>query len=213
MPIPNELQQLSNKFWDDHSHEHDLTENRGCGQYIEAFVRYAQSNGFPKVGHLKKTGSGTNYNGHSNDGFLYKEAASPTNSLYQFVDIIANAESKPPYTSAHRPPTKFFGVDEPRYTDADWLAEPAGEGGEHDMMIPWIPYDENGFERLKKVLKQDYARRPQGADFDVSVWAARVFHSTYMGPEGVPLGMDGAMKRHRPEWCGALGVPVDEHWS
>ncbi len=74
--------------------------------------------------------------------------------------------------------------------------------------VPWVPYDENGFQELKRTLAYDYARRPQGADFDVTVWAARVFHSSTMGPEKVPLGKEAAMNKHRPEWCGALGVPV-----
>lgn len=74
--------------------------------------------------------------------------------------------------------------------------------------VPWVQYDENGFQELKRQLAYDYARRPQGADFDVSVWAARVFHSCYMGPEKEPLGMEAALVKHRAEWCAALGVPV-----
>jgi hypothetical protein len=30
-----------------------------------------------------------------------------------------------------------------------------------------------------------------------------------MGPEKTPLGLNAAIKKHRPEWCAALGVPVD----
>jgi hypothetical protein len=98
---------------------------------------------------------------------------------------------------------------------SDWLEKPnqGGEGGEHDFMVPWVPYDENSFQTLKKQLAYDYGRRPQQADFDVTVWAARVFHSQYFGPEGKPLGFDIAMRKHRPEWCAALGVPVDDHWE
>lgn len=66
---------------------------------------------------------------------------------------------------------------------------------------------------LKRTLAYDYARRPQGADFDISVWAFRVQHSALMGPippsqGGKPLGLINAVTKHRPEWCGALGVPV-----
>ena len=33
-----------------------------------------------------------------------------------------------------------------------------------------------------------------------------------MGPDKKPLGLDAAIKRHRPEWCAALGIPVDNYW-
>lgn len=204
MAIPSELDKMQSDFFKDYAHEFDLSHAVGCGAYIEAFVRHAQSNGYPKVGHLRKYGGQTQYNGHAVDAFLYRQAASVTNPLYQAVDIIANAESP-----NARP---AFQVDEPRYMDKDWMEKPAGSS-EPSKMVPWVNYDEGGFQKLKKTLAHDYARRPQGADFDVSVWAARVFHSTYMGPDGTPLGMDSAMRKHKPEWCGALGVPVDNYYG
>jgi hypothetical protein len=88
------------------------------------------------------------------------------------------------------------------------MAEPAS--APVDDMVPWVGYDENGFNELKRQLAYDYARRPQGADFDVSVWAARVFHSAYMGPEKTPLGLVAAVDRHQVEWCAALGVSVKD---
>ena len=82
-----------------------------------------------------------------------------------------------------------------------------------DNSVPWVAYDESLFNlRLQQQLAYDYGRRPQNADFQVTTWAARVFHSTYMGPEKKPLGFDEALKKHRPEWCGALGVIVDNTW-
>jgi len=75
-------------------------------------------------------------------------------------------------------------------------------------MVPWVVYDENGFQELKRELAYDYTRRPQGADFDVSVWAARTFHNAFMGPDKTPLGMTAGIARARNEWCAALGVPV-----
>lgn len=82
-----------------------------------------------------------------------------------------------------------------------------GSGGGAGM-VPWVGYDEGSFQELKRQLAYDYARRPQGADWDVTVWAARVLHSATMGPERVPLGQVAALAKHRPEWCGALGVAV-----
>lgn len=75
-------------------------------------------------------------------------------------------------------------------------------------VVPWVGYDEGGNKELKRQLAFDYGRRPQGADWDVSIWAARVFHSAYMGPAKLPLGMAKALMKHRLEWCAALGVPV-----
>lgn len=214
MAIPTELKKLADDFFDDHSLEFDLSLNEGCGAYTEAFVRHAQSHNYPKVGHLKKSGGATQYNGHANDAFLYNEMVPPS-GLLQAVDIIARAEQKPPYGPGKEAPGKNFGIDEPRYKVSDWQEKPdnGGENNEHDFEVPWVPYNENGFDVLKKQLKYDYGRRPQNADFDVSVWASRVFHSCYMGPDGKPLGFVAAMKKHRPEWCQALGVSVDDHWE
>lgn len=211
--IPGTLRKVFDDFYDAHTHEYDLTENEGCGKYTEAAVKHAQNSGYSKVGHLKKNPGQTQYNGHANDAFLYREAADANNPLYQAVDIIYAAEAKPPYSPSNPAPDKNFGIDIPRYTDADWLAEPDGEGGENDRQVPWVAYDENGFQRLKNMLAHDYGRRPQGADFDVSVWAGRYFHNCYMGPEGIPLGEDAALKKIKPELCAALKIPMDDYYG
>jgi hypothetical protein len=211
--IPSELHGIFDKFYADHKQQYNFSTNEGCGKYTEDAVKNAQDMGYSKVGHLKKNPGQTQYNGHANDAFLYNEPASETNDLLQAVDIIYAAEAKPPYTPSNPAPDKNFGIDEPRYTEEDWSYEPQGEGGENDHSVPWVVYDERGFENLKQTLAHDYARRPQGADFDVSVWAARVFHSCYMGPDGIPLGMDAAMHKHKPEWCAALGIPVDNYYG
>lgn len=211
MAIPTQLEQLHRGHWGLFSVNFDLTTNEGCGLYTEHWVRYAQSFGYSKVGHLKKNPGQTQYNGHANDAFLYREAASVENPLYQAVDIIAAAES----TDPNNPPRINWGVDIPRYKDSDWLSEPNG-GSQPNLnpnpTVPWSGYNENDSKTLRQQLAYDYGRRPQAADFDVVVWAARVFHSQYMGPDGKPLGFEGAMKKHRPEWCSALGIPVDNHW-
>lgn len=201
------IKPVCDTFFDTQSKNFNLTTNEGCGLYTEALVKHLRNMGHVKVGHLKKNPGQTQYNGHANDAFLYREE-DPT--LYRAVDIIGAAES----TDPNNPPRKNFGIDEPRYTDEYWMATPntGGGGSTTPNMVPWVAYNEQGYERLKQQLAYDYGRRPQGADFDVTVWAARVFHSQYFGPSGVPLGFDEALKKHRPEWCGALGVPVDDTW-
>jgi hypothetical protein len=195
------IKPLCNSFFNAHAHEFDLTHKDGCGLYMEDLVEFLRDQGYAKVGHLKKYGSATQYNGHAVDAFLYRQG-DPL--LYRAVDVIGNAES----TDPNKPPVASFGIDAPRYEDKDWMAEPAS--APVDDMVPWVGYDENGFNELKRQLAYDYARRPQGADFDVSVWAARVFHSAYMGPEKKPLGLVAAVDRHQVEWCAALGVSVKD---
>lgn len=207
--IPTELEQLHREHWNDFSRAFDLTHNKGCGEYTEHWVKFAQDRRWSKVGHLKKNPGQTQWNGHANDAFLYREPASETNPLYQAVDIIGAAES----TDPSNPPRINWGVDIPRYKDSDWLESPNSNPIPQPNLVPWVSYDENGFQALKKTLAYDYARRPQGADFDVSVWAARVFHSAYMGPDKTPLGLDAALRKHKPEWCAALGVPVDDYYG
>lgn len=74
--------------------------------------------------------------------------------------------------------------------------------------VPWIEYNENGFQRLKNMVAHDYGRRPQGPDYDVSVWSGRYFHNCYMGPDGIPLGEQKALERVKPELCASLGIPL-----
>lgn len=205
------IKPLCDSFFDAHSGQFDLSENEGCGLYTEALVAYLRNQGYSKVGHLKKYGSATQYNGHANDAFLYREG-DPT--LYRAVDVIGAAESPPPYPpeGTNPRPSKNFGIDEPRYKDEDWMATPNAPTPVD--VVPYAPYQGDASNaELKRTLAYDYARRPQGADFDVSVWAFRVQHSAVMGPlppsqGGKPLGMSAAVTKHRPEWCEALHVPV-----
>lgn len=194
--IPAELRQLTDSFFAANAHRFDMRYAEGCGKYMEELVPYAQSHGYPKVGHLKKSGSQTQYNGHAIDAFLYKDTVT-VNGLMQAVDVIGSAETD------HA--TAGWSVDFPRYTEDDWM-----ESVETPTpnTVPWVGYNEEKFQFLKRQLAYDYARRPQGADFDVCVWAARTFHNSYMGPEGVPLGETAGMERAQKEWCAALGVPV-----
>lgn len=202
--IPTQLEELHRTFWNNFNSQFNLSTNEGCGKYTEGWVKYAQNHGFSKVGHLKKNPSQTQYNGHAVDAFLYADGTDNDEGLFQAVDLIGGAEGPNP--------TINWGVDIPRYTIKDWLKEPSSGGNQPiPQTVPWVAYDENSFQRLKNMLSYDYARRPQMADFDVSVWSARVFHSAYMGPERIPLGLDAAINKHRPEWCAALGVPVDNY--
>lgn len=207
--IPEELANFNNSFWMSNSQNFDMSTNDGCGQYTESWVASARAHGFNKVGHLKKNPGQTQYNGHANDAFLYNE---PDPTLLRAVDIIFAAEATPPYSPSNPAPNINFGVDIPRYTVADWMPVPNG-GPTPTKQVPWVAYNEQGFQRLKNMLAHDYGRRPQGADFDVSVWAGRYFHNCYMGPNGTPLGEQKALEKIKPELCAALNIPMDNYYG
>lgn len=198
--LDENIKPLCDEFFANHALAYDLSHKDGCGQYTEALVRHLRALGYTKVGLLKKHG-GTMYNGHSIDGFLWREG-DPT--LYRHTDVINSAETD--HASAG------WSIDDPRYEDVDWMAEPPSSVPQNS--VPYTPYQgDSSNAELKRQLAYDYARRPQGADWDVSVWAFRVQHSALMGPippnqGGKPLGMTEALIKHRPEWCAALGVPV-----
>jgi hypothetical protein len=210
MPVPAGLQTLTDQFFKDYALEYDMAHANECGKYMEALVPHCQKNGFPKVGQLRKNPGQTQYNGHAIDALAYDLG----NNLTHAVDCIARAEQPHPWVSeggTNQDPGPNFSEDTTAYkTDTDWLEKP-GEPPMDDV-VPWVAYDENGFQNLKLQLDYDYGRRPQGADFDVSVWAARTFHSCYMGPEKEPLGMNNALVKHRAEWCQGLKINVDNHW-
>lgn len=209
MNIPFSLKILSDKFFLDHGHKYDMAHADECGEYMEAFVVHAKTIGYSDVKHLKKNPGQTQYNGHAIDAFLYTVPELPS-GLFRACDIINSAEAKPPYGPHNPAPSAGWSPDIPRYTMADiWIPGSVPT----PKTVPWVAYDENGFQRLKKMLAHDYARRPQGADFDVSIWAGRYFHNCYMGPDGIPLGEQKALEKIKPELCSALSISNDGYYG
>ena len=200
MAIPSYLAE-SKEFFNANKHLYDFSHKDDCGKYTEKFITHLRNTvGDKNVGHLRKYGAQTQYKCHAIDALLYKDR-----DKYQSVDFIGGAEgpnASPTYT-----------IQEVFYASKDWSAEPPECGGTTPMTVPYVAYNESSFQRLKKMLAHDYARRPQNADFDVSVWAARMFHNQYMGPEGKPLGEQKALERIKPELCAALGIPNDEYYG
>lgn len=189
-------------FFDNNARDYDLTHNEGCGKYTEALIKHLQFLGYYKVGHLKKNPGQTQWNGHANDAFLYREGDP---ELYRAVDIIGAAES----TDPNNPPRKNFGIDEPRYNDEDWMAEPGGENGDSGGVktVPYKAYEGDAYwhDVVGKVLYSDYIRAGRtGLDSMSSVWTARTIHDIKM--EG--LTPEESVAKHRAEWCAGLGIPV-----
>lgn len=214
MAIPNELKELANNFFFDRAGDFDLATKEECGLYIEAFVRHAQNNGFKKVGHLRKPPSKTHYNGHAIDSFLYKEANEE--GLMSSVDIIANAESKPPYNSINRGPGPNFDIDEPRYKAEDWLEEPMDTDNDQNVKFP--NYESLGGDNLaRKELGRAYAydalRAGQSKiNSGTVIWPYRVLFDTLF--EVIVHGKDAKttmkemVEKQRADWCKIMGIPV-----
>ncbi len=155
---------------------------------------------------IKKSG-GRVCNGKDCDKII--ERRNP-HKIYDLVRAAGSISAEPifDYTGHDGDPSDF--ADPVPYDDA---VEPPTNGQPPANTVPWVPYDEAGFnDRVRQQLHYDYNRRPQGADFYVGVWSARVFHSAYMGPDRTPLGMDAAIRKHRPEWCAVMGIAVDDVW-
>lgn len=212
--IPGELELLHRNFWDTFSIQFDLRTNEGCGKYTEAWVVYAQNHNFPKVGHLKKNPGQTQYNGHANDAFLYREG-DPV--LYRAVDIIGAAES----TDPSNPPRPNWGIDEPRYKESDWLAVPnSSEPIPGPKTVPYKSYEGDTYwhDKVGKTLYWDYTGKnykdqPVGTDKRAgrvgldsmsAIWVARTIHDIKM--EG--LTPEQSLDKHRSEWCSGLQIPV-----
>jgi hypothetical protein len=109
-----------------------LDSHERCGQFVEyvaPFLFAADAN----FGHLKKRPGQTQYNGHAADAVLYKKTG-------QAVDIIGASK----IASPQNPGTPAWGVDVPRYTEADWMSPnslPPGDE-EDDALPPPTPKDE-----------------------------------------------------------------------
>jgi hypothetical protein len=97
-----------------------LTSHERCGQFTEhcAPILFRLDANF---GHLKKDPGRTQYNGHAVDAVLYKATG-------QAVDIIGASK----LASPERPGTPTWGVDIPRYSDADWMAPAALPSGDEE---------------------------------------------------------------------------------
>ena len=198
--IPTGVEELYRKFWDIAHLQFNLSTTEGCGLFTEAWVKYAQNHNFPKVGHLKKNTSQTQYNGHAVDAFLYAEPYdAPDNMLFQAVDIIGGAEGPNPQYN--------YGIDIPRYKMSDWLKEPNGES--QPSTVPYKAYegDEYWNNQVGKILFWDYTdktRANKPLDSMSSVWTARTIHDIKM--EG--LTPQQSVDKHRIEWCAELKIPV-----
>lgn len=205
--IPTELEELHRTFWNSFHNKFNLSTNEGCGQYTEAWVKYAQNHGYNLVGHLKKNPGQTQYNGHANDAFLYANGDGNDGGKYQAVDLIGGAEGPNP--------TLNWGVDIPRYTIADWLKEP-GSSSPVPVPQPTFPgYEELGGDNLCRVmigmpLMADYTEANQAMNDGSVVWTNRSIYDAlrfiFVDKQKPEEAYRNSAAKHRPEWRKELGL-------
>ena len=197
--VPDYLAHLQTFFYAN-KQRYDFSTLKGCGTFTEDYlVELRKLN--PRFGHLKKSGSQTQWNGHAIDAILYDDGE----PFLSDVDILIAAETPNP--------TPSWQIRLPSYTKDYWMAYPSDGIPEPNPTptVPWVAYAGDNFwhEKVGKVLTFDYNRRPQTLDAMSSVWVARVIHDATMGPEpGKILTLDESLAKHRPNWCAALGIPV-----
>lgn len=206
MAVPNYFIMLQ-LYFAEHSGKYDFSHKEECGRFTENWLIHLRNKtGDLRFKHLRKYGNRTQYNKHAIDVIAYDNRNFENGTPIMEVDILGNAES---IDQINKPTVPTWQDRNTAYEPKD-LMEPSeiGERVESNT-VPWTVYNEQGFERLKKMLMHDYGRRPQGPDFDVSVWAGRYFHNQYMGPNKIPLGENEALRRVKGELCIALGIPND----
>lgn len=184
--------------------EYDLTTHEGQGKYVDDCVAALHALD-QRWGFLKKTGSGAQIHGHSEDGSLY---LSDTPGQSQHVDFIANAgqsNAKPAWQ-----------VDLPRYSRSDWFPPSQHMPMEPDepepepTPDPITPYPGDPvWDAVGVTLFADYAEAHQAPNPQMGRWFGRTIWDATEGDEtGTVLTVDASIAKHRNEWREVLGLPL-----
>lgn len=193
------------------SGDYDLTTHEGQGKYVDACV-VALHQLDQRWGFLKKTGSGAQIHGHSEDGALY---LSDTPGQSQHVDFIVGAGGPNPQPG--------WAVDVPRYSRTDWfppsqhapIEEPEPEPPHvcPPLVIP--SYEDLGGDSFYRAmigvpLAADYAQAGQTLNDGSAVWFARTTHSlmaAFVAAGNHPIDPSAIIRKHRNEWRDILRLP------
>lgn len=207
MSVPDRSAQLK-EFFDVNHNDYNFEDKNECGRYTENALEYLRMhNGNENFYHLRKYGSATQYQEHAIDVLAYdnREDKQSGETDIMEIDILKDAETE---GASHSWQVRNTPYEPKDLMDPSEIGEPVPGN-----TVPWVGYNEQGFERLKRMLKHDYERRPQGPDYDVSVWAGRFFHNHYMGPERIPLSEQASLERVKIELCSSLGIPLDDYYG
>jgi hypothetical protein len=98
-------------------------------------------------------------------------------------------------------PAKPKQVDGPNVPHAPGGQTPANTPA---ATIPPYPGDAP-FNALARVLFADYARKGEAPNEGVGQWFGRTVYDFAVGNEKT---LDASIAKHRAEWCGILGIPV-----
>lgn len=227
--IPPTLKGDCDKFFASNAKHFDMAKKEECGRYMEALIPHLQDMGYRDVGFLKKSSGQTHYNLHAIDAIAYDLGGNLTHA----IDVIARAEQPHPWkgevpgnpNAGNDPPGPNFSEDkETAYkTTEDWLSEPWEEPEPIPDTVAWASYwGDPASDVLMRTLMYDFSRKPEAYNPGMGRWISRCVHTAFLGPippsqGGTPLGVTGALARHRPEWCAALGgldphVPVPDNF-
>lgn len=197
------------------SGDYDLTTHEGQGHYVDDCVAALHARD-QRWGFLKKTGSGAQIHGHSEDGSLY---LSDTPGQSQHVDFIVGAGGPNPQPG--------WAVDVPRYSRSDWFPPSEHMPTEPDEPdepepphvcppCPPIPgYEEIGGDAFYQAmvgvpLEADYTLVGQRLNAGSAAWFSRTIYDiivALMQANGAPVDVNAIVKKHRNEWRVVLGLP------
>lgn len=186
----------------------DFRTHKGCGEFTEGCVNYLRQFDL-NVGHLRKYGSATQWNGHAIDAINYHDV---TRDTYQSVDLLGNAET------ANATPQ--WVIQEVYYTANEWylISEPIPEPEPPHVCPP--PFVMPGYENLGgDALCRELVGVPLAADYKAAnqsmndgsvVWTNRTVYDALafivndkMEPRAAYIK---SCEKRRPEWRRALGL-------
>lgn len=161
-------------------------------------------------GCLSKTPGETNVDGFAEDAICF--TSNPAD-LENVVDLVNGAGA---------PGASIGGAVKPRRTNNLWV-KPV-KLSDADMLylrmgIPEPPVPQPPahkpypgdpvWDAVGATLFADYARGGQAPNPQMGRWFGRTIWDATAGDEtGKVYTVDDSIKKHRPEWCGALGIPV-----
>jgi hypothetical protein len=181
----------------------NLKTEEGQGAFTDAVVACLHASD-ERWGHLKKRGTQSNLHGHGEDSALY---LSDTPGQSQAVDFIGGAGGPNPQPG--------WIVDEPRYSENDWIDPFDHRLNGSDPLPPRIPsYGELGDDAFFRAsigvpLQADMLVAGQPLNDGSSVWFSRTTYEilTEALKAGHMIDTAPIVRKYRNQWRAILGLP------
>jgi hypothetical protein len=99
----------------------------------------------------------------------------------------------------------IFVPSKPKFVDGQNGPQPRPDPGP-DPLPSFPPYPGDApFNAIAKLLFADYARKGERLNEGVGQWFGRTVYDWSVGNE---RSLEDSTRKHRAEWCSALGIPV-----